>query len=215
MDFLKRKYTLGEEVFNAISHGTGALLSIAGTVVLIIFCAIYADSRAVATASIYGACLILLYTMSTLYHAISNEKAKKIFRILDHNTIFLMIAGTYTPYTISCLNNKTGWILFGCIWGSAIIGIVLSSINIKKFSKVSTLCYLIMGWAVIFAIKPLYETISTLSLILLLAGGLFYSIGIIFYVKRELKYMHSVWHLFVIGGSIMHYFSIFLALVEV
>jgi len=215
MDFLKRKYTLGEEVFNAISHGTGALLSIAGTVVLIIFCAIYADSRAVATASIYGACLILLYTMSTLYHAISNEKAKKVFRILDHNTIFLMIAGTYTPYTISCLNNKTGWILFGCIWGSAIIGIVLSSINIKKFSKVSTLCYLIMGWAVIFAIKPLYETISTLSLILLLAGGLFYSIGIIFYVKRELKYMHSVWHLFVIGGSIMHYFSIFLALVEV
>lgn len=215
MDFIKRKYTLGEEIFNAISHGTGALLSIAGTVVLIVFSAIYADSRAIVTASIYGACLITLYTMSTLYHAITNKKAKKVFRILDHNTIFLMIAGTYTPYTISCLNNKIGWILFGCIWGATIIGIVLSSINLKKFSKVSTLCYLVMGWAVIFAIKPLYETLSTLSLILLLAGGLFYSIGIIFYVKRELRYMHSVWHIFVIGGSVMHYFSIFLALVKV
>lgn len=214
MDFLKRKYTLGEEIFNAISHGTGALLSIAGTVVLIVFCATYADSRAVVTASIYGACLIILYTMSTLYHAISNKKAKKVFRILDHNTIFLMIAGTYTPYTISCLNNRIGWILFGCIWGSAVIGIILSSINIKKFSKISTICYLIMGWAVIFAIKPLSESISMLSLILLIAGGLFYSIGIVFYVKRELRYMHSVWHIFVIGGSIMHYFSIFLALIE-
>lgn len=215
MDFIRRKYTIGEEIFNSISHGTGALLSIAGTVILIVFCAIYADARAVVTASIYGASLIMLYTMSTLYHAITNEKAKKVFRILDHNMIFLLIAGTYTPYTVACLNNKIGWILFGCIWGATVVGIIFSSISIRRFSRISTICCLIMGWAALVAIKPLYDSISTLSLALLITGGVFYTVGIIFYLMRESKYMHSVWHIFVIGGSIMHYFSIFLALLNV
>lgn len=215
MDFIRRKYTIGEEIFNSISHGAGALLSIAGTVILIVFCAIYADARAVVTASIYGASLIMLYTMSTLYHAITNEKAKKVFRILDHNMIFLLIAGTYTPYTVACLNNKIGWILFGCIWGATVVGIIFSSISIRRFSRNSTICCLIMGWAALVAIKPLYDSISTLSLALLITGGVFYTVGIIFYLMRESKYMHSVWHIFVIGGSIMHYFSIFLALLNV
>lgn len=210
-----KRYTLGEEIFNSVSHGTGSLLSIGGTVVLIVFTAIYSDVWAVVSSSIYGASLIILYTMSTLYHAITNEKAKKFFRIMDHNTIFFLIAGTYTPITLAILRGKLGWTLFGIVWGAAIIGIVLNSIDLEKFRKPSVVCYVMMGWVVIFAIKPLLSAMPKISLTFLFLGGAFYTVGIIFYAIKKVKYFHSIWHLFTIAGSVFHYFSIFLSIVPI
>lgn len=205
---LKNRYTLGEEIFNSISHGAGTLLSVGGTVVLIIFSAICSDAWAVVSSAIYGASLIILYTMSTLYHAITNEKAKKFFRIMDHNTIFFLIAGTYTPITLSILGGALGWVLFGIVWGAAIIGIVFNSIDLEKFSKPSIVCYILMGWVVIFAIKPLIDATTPFFLTFLLLGGVFYTIGIIFYAIKKIKYFHSVWHLFTVAGSAFHFFAI-------
>lgn len=210
----KRGYTLGEEIFNSVSHGTGALLAIAGCAVLIVFCAVQKGAMEVVSASVYGASLIILYTMSTLYHALTNKTAKRVFQILDHNTIFLLIAGTYTPYTLCCLGGALGWTIFGIIWGAAVVGIVFSSINLNKFRKFSTFCYILMGWGIIFAIKPLYDSIPKFALIMLILGGILYSIGVIFYVKKNLRYMHSIWHIFVVGGSVLHYFSIMSALLH-
>lgn len=206
----KRKYTLGEEIFNSVSHGAGAGLSIAGTVVLIVVSAIHSNAWGVVSSCIYGASLIILYTMSTLYHSFTNKKAKAFFRIMDHNTIFLLIAGTYTPYTLYFLHSTTGWILFSIVWGAAIIGIIMNSINLEKSRIPSIFCYVAMGWVIIFAIKPLIEAMPTISLILLLAGGIFYTLGIIFYAIKKVKYFHSIWHLFTIAGSVLHYFSILL-----
>lgn len=156
---LNKRYTLGEEIFNAVSHGAGGLLSIAGTVVLIVLCAVYSDAWSVISACVYGASLIILYTMSTLYHAITNEKAKKFFRVMDHNTIFFLIAGTYTPFTLVTLRGKLGWILFGIVWGSALIGIILNSIDLEKFRKPSVVCYILMGWVIIIAVKPMLNSL--------------------------------------------------------
>ena len=209
-----KKYTLGEEIFNSVTHGIGAGLSIAGTVVLIVFSAIYGNAWAVVSSSIYGASLIILYTMSTLYHSLTNEKAKKFFQIMDHNTIFLLIAGTYTPITLYILGGVVGWVLFGIVWGAAIIGIVANSINLEKAKIPSIFCYIATGWVIIFAIKPLMAKIPFISGLFLIIGGAFYTLGIIFYAIKKVKYFHSVWHLFTIGGSVFHYFSILLAVIH-
>lgn len=209
---ISKKYTLGEEIFNSVSHGTGGLLAIAGTVILIVLCAVYSNAWAVVSACIYGASLIILYTMSTLYHAISHERAKRFFRIMDHNTIFFLIAGTYTPFTLVSLHGKTGWILFGIVWGAAIIGITLNSINLEKYRKPSIVCYIAMGWVILFAIKPMLEAVPKLSMIFLFVGGILYTVGIVFYAVKRFRYFHSVWHLFTIAGSIFHYFSVLSAL---
>lgn len=209
----KRSYTLGEEIFNSVTHGVGALLSIAGCVILIVFCAINAGAMEVVAASIFGASLIILYTMSTLYHALVPPIAKKVFQILDHNTIFLLIAGTYTPFCLCCIKPMwLGWTIFGCIWGAAVFGIVMSSINLEKFRKISTFCYILMGWGIILAVKPLYQGIPKISLIMLIIGGVLYSLGVIFYVKKNIRYMHSIWHIFVVGGSVLHWFSVLFAI---
>ncbi len=209
----KRSYTLGEEIFNSVTHGVGALLSIAGCVILIVFCAINGGAMEVVTASIFGASLIILYTMSTLYHALVPPIAKKVFQILDHNTIFLLIAGTYTPFCLCCIQPMwLGWTIFGCIWGAAVFGIVMSSINLEKFRRISTFCYILMGWGIILAVKPLYQGIPKISLIMLIIGGVLYSLGVIFYVKKNIRYMHSIWHIFVVGGSVLHWFSVLFAI---
>lgn len=205
---LKKRYSLGEEIFNSISHGAGTLLAVGGTVVLIVLSAIYSDVWAVVSSAIYGASLIILYTMSTLYHAIANEKAKKFFRIMDHNTIFFLIAGTYTPITLAILGGALGWVLFGIVWGAAVIGIVFNSIDLEKFSKPSIVCYIIMGWVVIFAIKPLIDATTSFFMTFLVLGGVFYTIGVIFYAIKKIKYFHSVWHLFTVAGSAFHFFAI-------
>lgn len=205
---LNKRYTLGEEIFNSVSHGVGALLAIAGTVVLIVISALYTDPWGVVSSAIYGGSLIILYTMSTLYHAITNEKAKHVMRVMDHVTIFLLIAGTYTPITLVPLRGTLGWVLFGFIWAAAIVGIVLNAIDLERYRKISVVCYIVMGWAIIFAIVPLIQSLSTLSLIFLLVGGILYSVGVIFYAIKKIRYFHSIWHLFTIGGSVFHYFAI-------
>ena len=212
MSTVKKRYTLGEEIFNSVTHGVGSLLSIAGTVVLIVFSAINSDAFAVVSSAVYGASLIILYTMSTLYHSITNEKAKKFFRIMDHNTIFFLIAGTYTPYTLAVLRSPLGWVLFGVVWGAAAIGIVLNSIDLEKFSKISVVCYIAMGWVIIIAVKRLMSSMPFISFALLVAGGIFYTIGVIFYAIKKVKYFHSVWHIFTVIGSALHYFSVFTAI---
>lgn len=212
MTKIKKPYSLGEEIFNSVSHGTGSLLAIAGTAVLIVLTAIYSDAWAVVSASIYGASLIILYTMSTLYHAITNARAKKFFRIMDHNTIFFLIAGTYTPFTLGPLRGALGWVLFGIVWGAAAVGIVLNSINLERFRKPSVVCYILMGWVIIIAIKPMLHTLPSASLVYLLIGGVLYTVGIIFYALKKVKWFHSVWHLFTVAGSIFHYFSVLIAL---
>ena len=205
---ITKRYTLGEEIFNSVSHGAGGMLAIAGTVVLIVIAALYSNAWGVVSSAIYGASMIILYTMSTLYHAITNKKAKSFFRIMDHNTIFILIAGTYTPYTLVPLRGSVGWTLFGIIWGAAIIGIVFNSISLEKAKKLSLVCYVAMGWAIIFAIKPMIASVTKTSLVFLLIGGIFYTAGIVFYAVKKIRYFHSVWHLFTVGGTVFHYFSI-------
>ncbi len=209
-----KRYTLGEEIFSSVTHGIGSLLAFGGTAVLIVLSAIYSGAWSVVGSAIFGASLIILYSMSTLYHSITNEKAKKFFRIMDHNTIFFLIAGTYTPITISIMRGVVGWILFGIVWGAAIIGIILNSIDLEKFRKPSVVCYIAMGWVVIFAIKPLLNAMDSLSLWLLIVGGVFYTVGVIFYAIKKVKYFHSIWHIFTLLGSVCHYFSILFAIIN-
>ncbi|MDE7193195.1 MAG: hemolysin III family protein [Oscillospiraceae bacterium] len=209
-----KRYSLGEEIFNSVTHGVGSLLSIAGTAVLIVLAAIYSDAWGVVSSAVYGGSLIILYTMSTLYHAITNPRAKTFFRIMDHNTIFFLIAGTYTPITLVALRGALGWVLFGVVWGAAALGIVLNSIDLERFRKPSVVCYIAMGWVIIFAVKPMIESVTPLSLWFLLIGGLFYTVGIIFYAIKSKKYFHSVWHIFTVAGSVFHYFSILLMILS-
>lgn len=205
---LNKRYTLGEEIFNSVSHGVGIAFACAGGAVLIVLSAVYANALAVVSSSIFCATMILLYLASTLYHSISNPKVKEILRIFDHCSIFLLIAGTYTPFTLVSLGGMTGYIVFGIIWFCAIVGIVLNAISLEKFEKMSLALYLVMGWMVIFTLKPLINALSTLSLILLVVGGVMYTGGVFFYIKNKYRYMHSIWHLFVLAGTILHYFAI-------
>ena len=208
-----KRYTLGEEIFSSVTHGVGTILAVGGTAVLIVLSAIFGDAWAVVSSTIFGASLIILYCMSTLYHAITNPKAKSFFRIMDHTTIFFLIAGTYTPITISVLRGAIGWVLFGVVWGAAILGIVLNSIDLEKFRKPSVACYIAMGWVIIFAIRPLLHVMNPLSLWLLVIGGVFYTVGVIFYAIKKVRYFHSIWHIFTLFGSLCHYFSILFTIV--
>lgn len=201
-------YTAGEERLNWISHGVGALLGLAGSIFLVTCALEYSDTWGIVGSAIYGFTLILLYTMSTLYHMISNPQIKKFFRIMDHSTIYLLIAGTYTPYALVTIRGTMGWTVFSIVWGCAIIGIILNALSVEKYKKVSLALYLISGWAAVIAVKPIVENLATNGLILMVLGGLFYTGGIVFYVMKKHKYFHGIWHFFVLGGSIAHYFSI-------
>lgn len=209
-----KRYTTGEEITSSIIHGAGAALSIAGTVVLIIVAAVYSNAWGVVGAAVFGASLIALYTMSTLYHAITNRKAKKFFRVMDHNTIFFLIAGTYTPVTLVPLRGAMGWVLFGIVWAAAIVGIVLNSVNLEKFRHLSMACYVIMGWVVLIAIKPMVDSVYSTSLWFILIGGLLYTAGIFFYIFKKKRYFHCIWHTFTLAGSIFHYFAILTMLIH-
>lgn len=208
------KYTLGEELFNSISHGVGVLLSIAALVLLVVFGAKSGGGYNLAAGIVYGISLIVLYTMSMVYHIVHAERGKAVMRIFDHCSIFVLIAGTYTPYLLVTLDKALGWVMFGIIWGMAVIGIILNSIDLERFRIFSLICYVIMGWAIIFTIKPLIAAIPFMGVLLLVLGGVIYTVGVIFYVLKKYKYMHSIWHLFVLGGSIFHYMSILLYVVK-
>lgn len=208
------EYTLGEEIMNAILHGIGALLSISALILCVVFSAIHHNVYAVVSSCIYGSTLIILYTMSCLYHSLKINNAKRIFRIIDHCSIFLLIAGTYTPFALVSLNGALGWTVFGIIWGCAVIGIVLNAIDLNKFKIFSMVLYIAMGWAIVFAFKPLLANVDMSGIYLLVSGGIVYTIGAIFYgIGKNHKYMHSVFHFFVLSGSILHFFSILLYVV--
>jgi hemolysin III len=202
-------YSTQEELANAATHGAGVLLSIAALVLLVVFSSIHGDGWHVASTSIFGASLIALYTSSTLYHIVTTPKIKKIFQTLDHSSIFVLIAGTYTPFTLVSLRGLLGWTIFALVWTIAIGGVLLETLTRQKFRKLSLALYLGMGWLIVFAIKPISENIAPGGIILLVSGGLCYSLGVIFYLWKSLLFNHAIWHLFVLAGSILHFFSVF------
>lgn len=199
-----RQQTLGEEIANSISHGIGFLLAVAVTPFLILK-ALPSGTATIVGASIFGATMILLYLSSTLYHAFPHSRTKKVFRIFDHSAIFLLIAGTYTPFTLSVLPGSWGWTLFGIIWTLAVAGVVLKSVRNVGTSKLSIALYVGMGWLALLAAKPLYDSLPAWGLFWLLAGGVMYSVGVIFFANdHRLRYNHFVWHLFVLAGTACH-----------
>lgn len=200
--------TKREEIANALTHGFGALLAMAALVILTVFSAIKGSTWHIVSFSVFGATLVILYLASTLYHSLSNEKVKVLFRKFDHMSIYLLIAGTYTPFCLTVLNNWIGWTLFGIVWGSAILGIVLKAFFTGRKESLSTILYVLMGWVALFAIKPLFDSVSLTTFILLMAGGVFYTAGTYFFTKDRIKYFHSIWHLFVLAGSTFHFFSV-------
>lgn len=207
-----RKLTVKEEIFNSITHGIGVLLSIAALVILVVLAVGKGDKWHIVSFSIYGSSLILLYLASTLYHSFTKEKIKNLFARFDHAAIFLLIAGTYTPFLLTALRGTFGWVLFGIIWGVAVIGVVIRSIYLTRFRKLMVAMYLVMGWMFVVAVGPMIKNLPLTSIIFLFLGGLFYSVGVVFYMKRNLKYGHGIWHLFVLAGSIMHFFAVIYSL---
>ncbi len=205
---LINRYTIKEEIFSSITHGIGALLSIAALVILVAFASVQGDPWRIVSFSIYGFTLFFLYLSSTLYHSIFHEKTKRIFRVFDHVSIFLLIAGSYTPIALVAMDGVWRWVLFGLIWSLAITGILLKIINISKTKRFSTALYIAMGWLVIIAIKPMLAMVPTGLLVWLLIGGLFYTFGVIFYASKKIPFGHGIWHLFVLAGSMAHYFGI-------
>lgn len=201
--------TRREELVNALTHGIGFGLSIAALVILVVFAAQKSDPWKIVSFSIYGAALITLYSASTIYHAINYERGKRILQIIDHSSIFILIAGTYTPYLLVNMRGVWGWSLFGFIWGLAWIGIISKAKNGTMGDKRSVIIYLIMGWIIIIAFKKMIDTIQIMGFVWLLIGGISYSLGVIlFMLGNKLPYSHSIWHLFVLGGSITHFFGI-------
>ena len=204
------RYTLGEELINSISHGVGAGLGITALVLCIVKSCSPLDGYKLASSIVFGLTTTLLYLMSCLYHALKVNRAKRVFRVIDHCTIFLLIAGTYTPYTLNTLRGVTGWVLFGIVWGVGILGIVLNAVSLKKFAKLSVACYIALGWVVIFASKELIASLERGGLWLLLAGGIAYTVGAVLYgIGAKKRYFHSVFHFFCMIGTALHFFSIY------
>lgn len=205
----KKLYTFGEEIVNSVTHGVGAALAIAGFVILVVESALYGDGWALASSLVYGITLIILYVMSTLYHSFTGPRVKRVFRVFDHCTIYLLIAGTYTPLCLVTLreNGGGGLLLFYIVWAAAILGVVLNAISLERFKVFSYVSYVGLGWVAVFAMGPLLERLPGPALIMLFAGGVCYTGGLAFYAFRK-KFMHGVWHLFVLAGSILHYLMI-------
>lgn len=197
-----------EEIANAITHGIGLLLSIAGFVVLLVLAALRGTAWHIVACSIYGATLICLYAASTLYHAVISPRVKRALRIFDHSAIYLLISGTYTPFLLVSLRGPWGWSLFGVIWGLALVGVLFKFWFVERFAILSTAVYIAMGWLVVIAAKPVITHLSLTAIIWLLAGGLAYTGGVVFFAAKRIPYSHAIWHLFVLAGSICHYFAV-------
>lgn len=204
-----RQQGLGEEVANAISHGVGALLAIVGTVLMLIRAVLYGTGISVVSAAIYGASTILLYSVSCIYHALTPPRGKQVFQILDHCSIFLLILGTYVPIALIGVGGAFGWVVFGVIAGCAVLGVTLNAIDLHRWKKLSLVLYVVMGWLAAFTILPIYRSASMEGIVLLLMGGVFYTLGVYFYKKKEWHYMHFVWHIFVLAGGVFHFFMIY------
>lgn len=213
---IPKRYSIGEEIFNSVSHGVGAGLSIAALVLLIVKAVFYAPKEEMAFYvtgfTIFGASLVILYLMSTLYHALTPYHVKKIFAIFDHSCIYFLIAGTYTPLCLGVLRDSWGWVLFGVIWGLTILGITFYALFGSKMRVFSAISYVIMGWLIVFAWKPLTKLCPAETCSFLIYGGIAYTVGCIFYALKKIKWTHCVWHLFVVAGSVLHFFSIYFSL---
>lgn len=207
-EYVLPKYTKSEEIMNAVTHGIGIALSIAGLVILVVFAALYGDAWKVVASSIYGASMIVLYTASTLYHSFSKTKAAKKLNMFDHISIYYLIAGSYTPFMLVNLRGAWGWSIFGVIWACAITGTILKIIYGNNFRKISTIIYLAMGWMILIAIYPFVKNVELGGVILLAAGGLSYSFGVIFYKWKSLPFNHAIWHLFVLAGTVLQFFAV-------
>ncbi|WP_417686336.1 PAQR family membrane homeostasis protein TrhA [Pseudidiomarina gelatinasegens] len=202
-------YSVAEEVAHALTHGVGAIAAIVGLVFMLVWAVSYGDTYHVVSASIYGASLILLYTSSTFYHAFPWPRIKAFFQQMDHAAIYVLIAGTYTPFALVSLRGVWGWSLLGVVWGIAIIGVVLELAIAERKKWLSLSLYLGLGWMALIVIKPMLDSVETGGLWLLLAGGLAYTFGVIFYVWKSLRFHHAIWHLFVLAGSVLHFLSVF------
>ena len=202
------RYTTLEEVINAVTHGIGVLFAIIGTILLLENCR--RDTLTFVSVSVFGGSMILLYLVSTLYHALGVCEGKCVFRTMDHCTIFLLIAGTYTPISLLCFGGAIGWTMFAIVWGVSVTGIVLNAVSVQRFRVFSMICYIGLGWLIIFFFKPMMTCLDPVSIRDLVFGGVFYTVGAILYgMGKKRKYIHSVWHLFVLAGSIFHYFVIY------
>ena len=210
-----REQTPAEELANAITHGIGLAVSAIGLAVGVTLATTRHDAWITCSVSIYGATLCLLYLSSTLYHSLRNPRSKRIWNVLDHSSIYLLIAGTYTPYTLGPLRTAGawGWALFGIIWSVAVAGVIFQARYIHRWRFLSTLTYLAMGWLVILAVYPLWHSVGTKGLLWIAAGGLCYTLGIAFYNARHIPFMHAVWHLFVLAGSIVHFLGVLFCVV--
>jgi hemolysin III len=202
-------YSFGEEIANAVTHGIGATLAVAGLAILTYFAGRNGDIWHVTSCAVFGGTLVLLYTVSTLYHSLPQPRAKTVMKLLDHSAIFLLIAGTYTPFTLVSLRGPWGWTLFGIVWGIALVGIGFESSLLRGWTIISLALYIAMGWTIAIAFKPLLDNVETGGLVLLLLGGLAYTLGSVFYIWRQLPYHHAIWHIFVLAGSVLHFFAVF------
>jgi len=202
-------FTKTEEIWHAITHGIGAVLSIASLVLLIVFSSLSGDPWKIVSVTIFGVTMLLMYLSSTIVHSLPRGKWKDIFLVFDHSSIYLFIAGTYTPFLFVPLKGTIGWVLFGIVWTIAVVGIIFKAFFAKRFIIFSTLLYVFMGWLIVFAWKPLTAALHSHGISLLVAGGLIYTIGAIFYVYKGIPYHHVIWHVFVLLGSMFHFFAVF------
>jgi hemolysin III len=205
---LERVQSLGEEIANSVSHGVGLLAAMAAAPVLVLDAMQRGGTAGILGASVFAATMVLLYLTSTLYHALPQNKAKRVFRALDHGAIFLLIAGTYTPFTLGVLRGTWGWTLLGLVWGLAVAGVILKSVGGLRYPVLSTCLYLGMGWLVLIAVRPLWVHVPLAGLLWLLAGGIAYTAGVAFFAAQRLRYSHFVWHLFVLAGTACHFFAV-------
>ena len=205
---LKRPQTLEEELANSLTHGFGILFSVVAISLLITFSVLEGSVLHIVSSSFFGGAFLLMYTFSTLYHAIQHQKTKSILRIFDHISIYFLIAGTYTPFLILGIGGSRGWLMFGIVWGIAILGTVFKIFFTHRFPKLSLFLYLGMGWIAIFIAQPLYEQLSTTVLSLLIGGGVSYTMGTIFYINHKMHYAHAIWHIFVLIGTISHFIAV-------
>ena len=203
-----RRQSLGEEIANSCTHGVGLLMSVAALVFVIVFAAATGDPWRVAAASVYGATLVLLYTASTLYHALPGRRVKMVCQRLDHAAIYLLIAGTYTPFVLVPLRGGWGWSLFGVVWGLAVLGVVLKGVFGIRLAALSTVVYVVMGWLVLIAAGPLAARLPASGLQWLVVGGVLYTLGVVFFACDRVRYAHAVWHVFVLAGSAAHFFAV-------
>jgi len=200
----KAPYSLMEEVFNSVTHGIGILVSLAALVVMLFFSCRYGNALHIVSAAVFGTTLVLLYTASTLYHSFQKPRLKRIFKIMDHSCIYALIAGTYTPFVLVTLRGALGWTIFAVVWSLTVLGVLFKIFFINRFKIISTIAYILMGWIIVVAIKPLLQALPASAIAWIVAGGVVYTLGTIFYTWKKIPYNHAIWHSFVLVGSACH-----------